>query len=276
MLTQAREMTKFDVVLKAISDRYQAMFGPGERRYVDVFADLAVPVLATIDASDAPYHNVEHTLDAMMAAHFILQGKQKYEGRGAVSPSDWLQLLASVLHHDIGYVKGACAGDRPDLHRYVNGTGGYIDLPPTATGAALSKCHVDRSKAYVANSLSRNPYIDAKLVRQNIEMTRFPVPRDSWYQDSLSSGGLCRAADLLGQFSDPRYLSKLPDLFNEFEETGANKAFGYEKPEDLQASYPDFYADQVHPYVGSAINYLGVTRDGRKLISRLYTNILRS
>ncbi len=264
-------MTRFDAVLTGVCDHYQAMFGSKGPQYDQVFVDIAKSVLPRLAMGDAPYHTVEHTLQVIKVGQAILEGKQSYEG--SVSPRDWLSMLVALLCHDIGYIKGICPGDRPQCHRYDTGKGGQVYLHPQATGAALSEHHVARSQAYVATHFSQRPWLDVAAIQWNIEMTRFPVPDDARYRDTASYGGLCRAADLLGQLGDPRYMQKLSALFDEFEETGTNQTLGYKTPADLRASYPHFYRHMVYPYIRHSLHYLGATTVGPRLISQLYTNI---
>lgn len=264
-------MMRFDSLLADVSDRYQVMFGQQGPQYDQVFATIAQPILAAIATSDAPYHTVEHTLQVIAVGQAILEGKQHYEG--SVSPSDWLHMLVALLCHDVGYVRGICQGDRPQQHQYVDGKGGHLHLSSTATGAALGEHHVDRSQAYAANHLSKYTCLDIAVVRWNIEMTRFPVPEHTRYRDIHSYASLCRAADLLGQLSDPHYLQKLPALFDEFEETGLNEALGYTTPTDLKVNYPNFFRHVVQPFIQPSISYLAATLTGRKCIAQLYTNV---
>lgn len=84
---------------------------------------------------------------------------------------------------------------------------------------------------------------------------------------------LVRAADLIGQLSDPRYLQKIPALFYEFEETGVNARLGYRHPGELRHSYPGFYWTSVHPYIKDALGYLGQTQQGQQMRASLYANV---
>lgn len=263
-------MNNFKNSLAWVSDRYQAMFGQLGPRYDQLFLSLAEPVLAEISHSDAPYHTVEYTLQTIWVGQLILEGKQYYGG--SVSPHDWLQFLIALLCHDVGYVKGIFAQDRCDLSLYWNGKCGWTNIPSAATGAALEGSHVDRSKAYVSSHLN-HPHLDFAALQWNIEMTRFPIPHQADYRDNESYGGLCRAADLIGQSSDPEYLQKLPLLFQEFEASGINQTLGYESPEALQAHHPSFCWHVVYPYIKTSLRYLTVTSSGRKCIARLYTNL---
>lgn len=264
-------MSGFHAFLTGISNRYRSLFGVQAPGYDEIFSGLAVPILTDLVHSDAPYHTIAHTLEVILAGEAILAGKQYYEG--SVSPQDWLHTLVALLCHDVGYVKGVCDSDRPDIHQYSDGKGSHVSLSPTATGAALTAHHVDRSQTYVATQLAPYAPIDLAVVQWNIEMTRFPVPEDERYTDTLSLGALCRAADLVGQLSDPHYLQKLSNLFEEFEETGMNQTLGYQSPADLRASYPSFFQHVVQPFIQPSIRYLNATADGRKRVARLYTNI---
>ena len=82
---------------------------------------------------------------------------------------------------------------------------------------------------------------------------------------------MVRAADLIGQLADPRYLTKLPALFYEFHETGANSALGYETPDDLRREYPRFFWNAVNPYLGDAIDYLRMTAHGYQWVANLHS-----
>jgi hypothetical protein len=87
--------------------------------------------------------------------------------------------------------------------------------------------------------------------------------------------GLVRAADLIGQLSDPRYLQKIAALFYEFEETGQNRVLGYQNPGDLREGYPKFYWNVVYRYVKDAIGYLQLTQQGKQVVAHLNANVFR-
>ena len=263
-------MASSKINLAWVSDRYQALFGQCAPRYDQIFLELASPVISSISQGDAPYHTLEHTLRVMRVGQAILEGKQHYEG--AVSPYDWLQFLASLLCHDIGLIKGVLQEDDCARHCYWDGKRNYVKIPLTATGAALAPHRVSRSQVYVVTQL-KHPSLDYPTIQQHIEMTRFPIPNDACYQDTTSYSGLCRAADLLGQLSDPQYLQKLPSLFQEFEETGMNLALGYATPEELKSHYPHFCWHLVYPYLRGSLRYLSVTGRGRKIVAQLYTTL---
>jgi hypothetical protein len=187
-----------------------------------------------------------------------------------------VNLIISWLCHDIGYVRGVCRGDKPDERLYATGLEDIMmSLPFGSTDASLSFCHVDRAKLFVEERFAHHNLIDTEAIKRNIELTRFPVPADEDHLDTVNYPGLVRAADLIGQLSDPRYLQKITALFYEFEETGVNKTLGYRTPADLRKNYPAFFRNVVFPYIERALRYLEVTLSGKQIIANLYANVFR-
>jgi hypothetical protein len=115
--------------------------------------------------------------------------------------------------------------------------------------------------------------IDAEVIKSNIELTRFPVPALDDHHDAHSFASLVRAADLIGQLSDPRYLKKITSLYYEFEETGVTKILGYQNPGDLRKNYAKFYWNSVYPYITDGLRYLSLTQQGKQVIANLYSNV---
>ena len=68
--------------------------------------------------------------------------------------------------------------------------------------------------------------LDEQRIATAIEFTRFPVSKNE--TEINEEGSLLRAADLIGQLGDPRYLYKANALYYEFEEIGMNRQLGYE------------------------------------------------
>ena len=257
--------------VKHLQSGYCALFGDRDPAYADAIEPIATRVLAAIAQCDAPYHNLEHTLQVVLVGEEILSGKHRCEE--PISPSEWFNFIVSLLCHDIGYLKGICRDDCPEKGVFVTGVEDkHIILSPEATGASLTPCHVDRGKLFVAEALNDYPTLDVATVQRNIELTRFPVPKQTPYEDTLQFPGLARAADLIGQLADPAYLMKLPALFREFEETGANKFLGYHNSQELRAGYPRFYWQNVSLYLKHGIRYLEMTQAGQATLANLYGN----
>ncbi|MEZ4525511.1 MAG: hypothetical protein R2941_06270 [Desulfobacterales bacterium] len=259
--------------VRQLSMNYRRTYGLAEPHFANIIEWSGHFALENIANSDALYHNVEHTIMVTLAGQEILRGKHLTEG--GVSPSDWLHFLMALLCHDIGYVKGICRDDRDG--RYSTGLDGKTVKPDeNGTCAVLSPWHVDRSKLFVRERFEGNlimNVVDAERICSYIEMTRFPIPDDAAHIDTKGYPGLLRAADFIGQLGDPDYLRKIPALFYEFEETGANKYCGYKNPGDMRRSYAKFYWNVVLPYIQDALRYLRVTQEGKQWISNLHSHV---
>lgn len=85
-----------------------------------------------------------------------------------------------------------------------------------------------------------------------------------------------RAASIIGQLGDPRYLQKVRALYHEFEEVGINAKYGYKSAADLIDLYPKFYFNSLSSHLDTAIRYLNVTTQGRQWIASLYSNVFRA
>ena len=117
--------------------------------------------------------------------------------------------------------------------------------------------------------------LDAVRIARAIESTRFPTSAEANDEEN-EEGSLLRAADLIGQLGDPRYLRKANALYYEFEEAGMSKQLGYTSPADLVDLYSQFYWNSVSPHIQTAIRYLNVTSRGRQWIANLYSNVFRA
>lgn len=253
---------------------YKRTYGGYKPDYADIIAWAGNMALENIANSDALYHNVEHTILVTLVGQEILRGKHIREG--GVSCEDWLHFTISLLCHDIGYVKGVCRQDIDAQRLYATGIDGkLVNLPLGSTDASLTPYHVDRGKLFINERFGGHLLIDAEVIKGNIELTRFPVPKDEDHQDTINYPGLVRAADLIGQLSDPRYLQKISALYYEFVETGQDKILGYRHPGDLRKNYPKFYWNVVYPYIQDALLYLDLTQEGKQIIANLYANVFR-
>ena len=253
---------------------YRQSYGSLKPDYAELLGWVGSMALEIIANSDALYHNVEHTVLVALTGQEVLRGKLMHSG--GVSCEDWLHFIISLLCHDIGYFKGFCRDDRGEESLYATGLDEMmIKLPFGATDASLAPFHVDRGKLFIEERFGNHLLIDTQAVKRNIELTRFPVPADGNYSDTVNYPGLARAADLIGQLCDPRYLQKIPALFYEFEETGANKTFGYRTSGDLRQNYPSFYWNFVFPYIQPALHYLELTLKGKHFVANLYANVFR-
>lgn len=258
-----------DASVKEFQEAFVGNFGELNSEYIPVLGRVARLALEQIAKTDAPYHDMDHTIVVTLVGQEILRGKHMREG--GVTPSHWLHFLTSLLLHDIGYVRGVCRED--DGRSCTTGDGGRVTVPRGATDAFLTPYHVERGKAFARERFAKHAFIDAEIIASNIELTRFPVPDCADSRDTGSFSGLVRAADLIGQLADPARPQKLPALFREFEETGMAEKLGYEDHSDLQRDYPNFFWNSVYPYIGDALRYLELTHSGRLWIANLYAPV---
>jgi hypothetical protein len=243
-------------------------FGSTDAGLIELVQSAARLAVDCIGNSDALYHNVEHTMLVTLVGYDILKGRRLLTETNA---SDFAHLIVACLFHDIGYVRGILNGDGADGY-VVDAKGSKAKLPRGSSDAALLPYHVDRSKLFAIDRLSKTKSLDATRVANAIEFTRFPPSHGADDSDS-EEGMLVRAADLIGQLGDPHYLRKANALYYEFEEVGMNKQLGYTSPADLTDLYPQFYWSSVSAHIQSAIRYLNVTSSGRQWIANLYSNI---
>ena len=247
-------------------------FGVSHARLAEIIPFAAQLTLECIGNSDALYHNVEHTMLVTLAGHDIFKGRALVMDS---TPSDYSHFIVACLTHDIGYVRGILVGDEEDSF-VVDSAGRTIALPRGSSDAALAPYHVERSKLFVRDRLSKIDALDGPRVAEVIEHTRFPYSSRPEDPNVSEEAGLLRAADLIGQLGDPHYLRKANALYYEFEEIGLNKQLEYSTPADLVEKYPNFYWGKVSPYIQDAIRYLSLTASGRQWINGLYANVFRA
>ena len=262
------------VVIEAFIEELQSVYlrtyGSLEPAVADVIAFVARMALEKISNSDAPYHDLNHSILVTEVGQEILRGK--HMRLGGVSPRDWLHFIISLLCHDVGYVRGVCKGDH-DGQYIIDASGQTVTLPLGATDALLTPHHVDRSKLFVKQRFCDVDLVDVEVILANIEHTRFPVPEENKLEDAGEYPTLLRAADLIGQLADIDYPRKSSALFTEFVETGMAETLGYRSADDLRASYPKFFWDVVSPLIQDALRYLRETQNGKRWIAMLYSHI---
>ncbi len=259
-----------DAFEKRLRDAYLSTYSNLEPSYPGIISFVGGMALEIIANSDAPYHDLNHTICVTLVGQEILKGKHLREG--GVSPRDWLQFTVALLCHDIGYVRGVCRHDR-DGHFVINAENKTVSLAPGATDAALAPYHVERGQIFVRERFGDNPHIDVEIVCTNIEYTQFPVPEQYGNEVGPEYPVLLRAADLIGQLGDPNYMRKISALFMEFQETGMNAKLGYQTPADLRAAYPAFFWNIVRPYIDDGLRYLRMTQNGKQWVANLYAHV---
>lgn len=172
-------------------------------------------------ACNTEYHDLAHTLDALLACARLMDGRNLSGNPFTVNLAS--ELLLATLLHDTGYIQ-----KKDDT---------------SGTGAKYTSSHVERSIDFVA----------AHMADFGIEPSEFSTIktliactglRNRWEDftftdnDEMIAGTILATADLLGQMSDRAYLEKLLFLYYEFREAGIE---GYNTEFDILRKTLDFY-----------------------------------
>ena len=254
-----------------LSEMYLQYFSGRNPEYANYIGGAARLVLERLGNSDALYHNAEHTIMVTMVGQQIMRGRLFRE---ALLPDDWLHFTLALLVHDVGYVRGACSGDRRD-RLVINAAGETFTPPRGASDAVMAPYHIERGMIYARERFGPSEMVDAERIARAIDFTRFPVPQEEAYQATDGEPALVRAADLIGQMGDPFYHRKANALFLEFSETGVARQLGYDSPLDLVERYPEFFWEHVQPYIGTALRHLEQTVEGKQWVAQLYNHIFQ-
>jgi hypothetical protein len=250
-------------------DDFHLVYGKREPDHGPVIRAMAQLAVERISASDALYHDVQHTMMVTLVGQTILRGRIMVE---EVTPEDWLHFTVATLCHDLGYLRGACPGDG-DGQYVIDDAGTTIEAPRGASDAFLAPYHIERGKLFVRHRCRLIKHLDPERIARAIELTRFPIPDGTEYQDTASEAALVRAADLIGQLGDPSHTRKLNALYYEFVETGMAAQLGYDSPADLAEQYPKFFWAHVEPYLVTALEHLERTVSGKQWIAQLYAHV---
>ena len=268
------QMIVIEHFVAALKKAYAETYSLVDPQYGNILEWSGHLALENIANSDALYHNVDHTIMVSLVGQAILKGKHLQEG--GITPKDWLHFMLALLCHDIGYVKGVCRADRVSSHLFASGVGDeLIHLPTGGTDAALTPYHVNRSKLFIRERFGNQSLspVDVDVVCDYIEMTRFPIPDEPFYEDTDGFCGLVRASDFIGQLGDPNYLRKIPALYYEFEEIGYNVEYGYQSSDDMRRNFTRFYWGVVRPRIQDALRFLRVTQEGKLWIANLHSHV---
>ena len=258
-----------DALGRNLAETYRRIYGDREPHIASALDEAARLVIERIASSDALYHDCQHTALVTLCVQDILHGRLLER---TISPFDWCHTILAALTHDIGYVRGICAGDTAE-HFVIDAAGNTVAPPRGASDAFLMPYHVERGKIFVRERFAPVPFVDEGRIAAAIELTRFPVPDDESHAATDTEAALVRAGDLIGQLGDPFYLRKLNALYHEFVENGVDEKLGLTGPADMVDSYPQFYWSKVERYIADARRYLEMTMEGKQWTATLFSNI---
>jgi len=185
-------------------------------------------------ACNTRYHDLAHTLDALLTAARLFDG---YNIKKTPLPENLVvDLLISTLLHDTGYIQ-----DNTDNE---------------GTGAKYTTSHVERSVKFLQKNykaLEINPddiMIYTDMIHCTGLMVRIEAVPFSSDEEKIA-GCMLGTADLLGQMSDRAYLEKLLFLYYEFKEAGVK---GFDTEFDLVRKTADFYEITKKRLTGSYLS----------------------
>jgi hypothetical protein len=185
-------------------------------------------------ACNTEYHNLSHTLDALLASSRLIDGY--FISRGEFPMPLTINLLKAALFHDTGYIQE--------------------DWDKEGTGAKYTANHVERSIAFLVKH--RDHFIineeDVAVISRIIKSTGLSVNMNTIPFQSKQeeiAGTILGTADLLGQMSDRVYLEKLLFLYYEFKEAGIQ---GFDTEFDIIRKTVDFYGMAKNKFMNDYLN----------------------
>src|SRR5437870_5715455 len=231
-------------VEKEVQAAYLMMFPQAGRSFVPTalgwLKDCFAGKYRDYQASDARYHDLEHTLQGTLCMARLLHGRHQAGAKPGVNQRLFELGLLAILLHDTGYLKKK------------DDAGG--------TGAKYTLTHVTRSVQFAEQFLEEKG-ITLKEIRTAQNMIRCTgvnanlslIPFQSEVEKIV--GFALGTADLLGQMAADDYVEKLPVLYAEFEESArfyeGKMALSSEfsSAGDLVRKTPDFWTKYVLPKI---------------------------
>jgi len=225
---------------------YRAMFPQGDLMFVPTalawIKDCFDGSYKDFQASDARYHDLEHTLQGTLCMARLLHGRHLVDATPAVTQSAYQLGLLAILLHDAGYLKKQ--GD-------IGGTGAKYTLTHVTRSVQFAGEFLEEKGLLVKDILSVQNMIRCTGV--NVDLSRIP------FQNELEQtvGFALGTADLLGQMAAEDYVEKLPTLFAEFDESvrfyegkmALTETFS--SATDLLRKTPDFWKKYVLPKINN-------------------------
>ncbi len=192
-----------DLICEISQQEYGGVNDLLKNLFVDL-ADLYEGKWPLYEACEVGYHNLAHTIDVALAVARMAAGWNRGTDREPISEELFLAGITAALFHDTGYIK-----DKGDHE----GKGGKYTFN-----------HVARSIRIANEYLLENEWPEAfsKMVPRLIRPTDFHKNQDlAGMFDSESEENLARmlaTADMVSQMADVDYITRISDLFEEFQE----------------------------------------------------------
>lgn len=188
---------------------------------VNIVRKLFVGSFPGYRACNTEYHNLAHTMDALLASARIVDG---FNIQNPPLPPNIVEnLFCAALLHDTGYIQESWDTE--------------------GTGAKYTATHVERSVNFLMKNRDAFGLDDEsiRVITNTIRCTGLSVDLGTIpFASDIEqyAGCIMGTADILGQMSDRAYLEKLLFLYYEFKEAGIA---GFDTEFDLLRKTVDFY-----------------------------------
>lgn len=206
-------------------------------QYISDIVDMFEGRYENYQSMDTVYHDLEHTMQATLCFVRIMANRHKLGVKPVMAPEDFQVGFVGILMHDVGYLKEE--GD------------------PQGTGAKFTFVHERRSCEFADMYLSDLNWPKKRIfaVQHLISCTgprslidAIPFTNEL---EQIMGEAVC-TADYLGQMSDPKYIKKLPVLYEEFEESDDYRGIPkedriFKSAEELLRGTPFFWKNIVIP-----------------------------
>jgi len=198
-------------------------------------------------AMDTAYHDLEHTLQATLCCLRILAGHLAANSHPILAPRHFRLGYHAMLLHDIGYLK-----KRDD----EAGTGAKYTLIHEPRGCDIAHEFLLEEKWETGDIERVCSLILCTGPRSNLGGTKFGDPGHRLLGEAVCT------ADFLSQMSDPGYVQKLPDLFEEFVESDRSNNIPADSRQfktlgDLYRNTPTFWEKFVIPKLQQECGNIG-------------------
>jgi len=266
-VTNTIDVTKVEPVCREVCRIYRSLYPKASTGLLEqAFADLGRLFHGHYPgylACEAPYHDLQHTLDVTLAATRLLYGYEaSHQGRERLGRMGMLIGIVCAMFHDAGYIRRK---EDDNGHRH---------------GAELTSKHVSRGCKFLQLYL---PTIGlahiSRICVRLLHFTGYEVPVhviDIAAPRLRLIGQMVGSADLIAQMADRCYLEKCRDrLYAEFVASGMASSDqpggGYASGEELLSKTPLFFQHVMHDRLegdfGSVYRYLEVffADEGRDL-----------
>ncbi|HWA27061.1 MAG TPA: hypothetical protein VG734_15495 [Lacunisphaera sp.] len=241
-------------VLAAVKEAFgdigaQASYPLLDRLFQDV-KEMFDGEYAGFQAIDMHYHNYEHTLQATLCIVHIMHGRSRTLDRPVLTSRTWELGVMGALLHDTGYLKAN--GD-------MSGTGAKYTFVHERRSCDFARIYLPRMGVTATEVEDICSAIICTGPRSKISQIAFRT------EESRHMAFALLTADYLAQMSAPDYISKLPALYQEFQEAFEFEQIPMEKRpyhnvRQLLEKTPTFWSNLVRPMLdfeaGGVYRYL--------------------